>query len=102
MSSPLRSDLKRDLTLSILQTNFDQPITNLVDKANNVIEIVPKNKKEELDKLDLHLSTKLSKLFPELEDDTKIIDNKNDEKINELPIEQLTEILSKTDKGEVP
>ena len=34
----------------ILQTNFDRSITNLIDKANNVIEMVPKNKKEELNK----------------------------------------------------
>ena len=66
----------------ILQTNFDRPITNVIDKAKNVIEIVPKNKKEELDKLDLHLPTQLSKLFPEVEYGTKIIDDKNDEKIN--------------------
>ena len=45
----------------ILQTNFNRPTTNLIDKANNVTEIVPKNKKEELDKLDLHLSTQLLK-----------------------------------------
>ena len=50
--------------------------------------MVPKNKKEELDKLDLHLSTQLSKLFPEVEDSKKIIDDKNDEKINELSILQ--------------
>ena len=48
------------------------------------------------------MSTQLSKLFPEVEDSTKIIDDKNDEKMNELPIPQLTEILSKIDKGEVP
>ena len=43
--------------------------------------MVPKNKKEELDKLDLHLSIQLSRLFPEV-DGTKIIDDKNEEKIN--------------------
>ena len=64
--------------------------------------MVPKYKKGELDKLDLHLSTQLSKLFPEVEDGTKIIGDKNDEKINELPILQVTEILSKIDEGEVP
>ena len=48
------------------------------------------------------MSTQLSKLFPEVEDSTKIIDDKNNVKINELPIQQLTEILSKIDKGEVP
>ena len=64
--------------------------------------MVPKNKKEELDKLDLHLSIQLSKLFPEV-DGTKIIDDKNEEKINwnKLPIPQLIEILSKIDKGEL-
>ena len=50
--------------------------------------MIPKNKKKELHKLDLHLSTQLSKLF--LEDSTKIIDDKNKEKLNELPILQLT------------
>ena len=29
----------------ILQTNFSWSIANLIDKANNVIEVVPKNKK---------------------------------------------------------
>ena len=48
------------------------------------------------------MSTQLSKRFPEVEDSTKIIDDKNDEKINELPIPQLTKTLSKIDKGEVP
>ena len=43
--------------------------------------MVSKNKKEELDKLDLHLSIQLSKCFPEV-DGTKIIDDKNEEKIN--------------------
>ena len=48
------------------------------------------------------MSTQLSKLFPEVEDSTKIIDDKNDEKRNELPIPQLTKILFKINKGEVP
>ena len=89
-SSPLQPPPRPD----ILETNFDRPITNSIDKTNNIIKMVTKNKKEELDKLDLHLSTQLSNLFPEVEDVTKIIDDKNDEKINELPIPQLTEILS--------
>ena len=48
------------------------------------------------------MSTQLSKLFPEVEDSQKIFDDKDDEKINELPIPQLTEILWKIDKGKVP
>ena len=75
-SSPLQPPPRPD----ILQTNFDRPITNLIDEANNVIEMVPKNKNEELDKLDLHLSTQFSKFFPEVEDGTKIIDDRNDKK----------------------
>ena len=55
-------------TVQALKTDFDRPITNLIDKANNVIEIIPKNEKQDLDKYDLHLSEQLSKLFPEVED----------------------------------
>ena len=28
-----------------LKTDFDQPITNLIDKANNIIEMIPKKSK---------------------------------------------------------
>ena len=31
--------------------------------------MIPKNKKQDLDKYDLYLSEQLSKLFPEVEDD---------------------------------
>ena len=55
-------------TVQALKTDFDRPITNLIDKANNVTEIIPKNEKQDLDKYDLHLSEQLSKLFPEVED----------------------------------
>ena len=67
--------------------------------------MMPKNEKQDLDKYDLYLSEQLSKLFPEVEDGGgKYVsqDNDNDQKINELPIPELTEILSKIDKGEVP
>ena len=66
--------------------------------------MMSKNVKQDLDKLDLHLSEQLSKLFPEVEDVGNYVDgqNINDQKINELPIPKLTEILSKIDNGEVP
>ena len=86
LPAPLWSSPQPPPRRDILQTNFDQPITNLIGKTNNVIEMVPKNKKGELDKLYLHLLTQLSKRFPEVEEDTKNIDDKNNEKINELPI----------------
>ena len=43
-------------TVEALKTDFDCPITNLIDKANNIIEMVPKNEKQDLDKYDIHLS----------------------------------------------
>ena len=78
-------------------------MTNLINKANNIIEMIPKNKKQDLDKYDLYLSEQLSKLFPEVEDDGgSYLDQNENQKINELPIPELTEILSKIYKGEVP
>ena len=89
-----------------LKTDFDRSITNLIDKANNIIKMIPKIKKQDLDKYDLHLSKQLSKLSPEVDDGGgKYVsqDNDHDQKINELLIPELTEILSKIDKkGEVP
>ena len=92
-------------TVEALKTDLDCPITNLIDHANNVIEIIPKNEKQDFGKYDLHLSEQLSKLFPEVEDGGgKYVsqDNDDDQKINRLPIPELREILSKIDKGEVP
>ena len=55
-------------TVEALKTDFDRPITNLIVKANNVIEMVPMNEKQDLDKYGIHLSEQLSKLFPEVDD----------------------------------
>ena len=59
--------------------------------------MVPKNEKQDLDKGDLHLSEQLWKLFPEAEDDGGggYLGQKDDPKIDELPIPELTEILSR-------
>ena len=54
--------------MEALKTDFGRPITNLVDNANNVKEMVPKNEKQDLDKYDIHLSEQLPELFPEVED----------------------------------
>ena len=90
-------------TVEALKADFDHPITNLIDKANNIIEMVPKNKKQDLDKYDIHLSEQLSKLFPEVEGVSggEYLGQEDDQKINELLIPDLTEILSKIEKGEV-
>ena len=67
--------------------------------------MIPKNEKQDLYKSYLHLSENLSKLFPEVKDGSgKYVnqDNNDDQKINELQIPELTKILSKIDKGEVP
>ena len=91
-------------TVEGLKADFDSPITNLIDKANNIIEMVPKNEKQDLNKYDIHLSEQLSKLFPEVEDGSGggYLGQEDDQKINELPIPEVREILSKIDKGEVP
>ena len=41
-------------TAEALKTDFDCPVTNLIYKANNIIEMVPKNKKQDLDKNDIY------------------------------------------------
>ena len=72
-----RSDIEKDDVsflppqppfLDVLKIDFDRPITNLVDKNNNIIEMILKNEKQDLHKLDLYLSEQLSKLFPEVDD----------------------------------
>ena len=88
-------------TAEALKTDFGCPITNLIDKANNIIEMVPKNEKQDLDKYDLHLSEQLSKLFPEVEDGSGdgYLGQEDDQKINELPTPDLKEILSNKGRG---
>ena len=72
-----RSDIEKDDVsflppqppfLDVLKIDFDCPITNLVDKDNNIIEMILKNEKQDLHKLDLYLSEQLSKLFLEVHD----------------------------------
>ena len=69
-----RPDIEKDYDDTFLppQTptveDFIRPIINLIDKANNIIEMVTKKEKQDLDKYDIHLSEQLSKLFPEVED----------------------------------
>ena len=91
-------------TVEALKTDFYCPITNLIDKANNIIEMVSKNRKQDLDKYDINLSEQLSKLYPEVENGSGggYLGQEDNKKINELPILEPTEILSKIDKGEVP
>ena len=62
--------------------------------------MVPKNEKQDLDKYDINLSEQLSKLFPEVEDGGGggYLGQEDDQKRNELPIPEVTEILSKIDK----
>ena len=67
-------------TFCNLKTHFDDPITNLIDQANNVIQMMPKNKRNEDD--NLHLSEQLSKYFPEVDVQRKI-EQDDDENIGE-------------------
>ena len=67
-------------TTDALKTVFDRPITNLIDKANNIIKIITKNEKKDLEKYDLHLSEQLSKLFLEKEDGGSNLNQEDDQK----------------------
>ena len=85
--------------IGALKTDFDRPMKNLIDNANSIIELIPKNEKQDVDKFDLHLSDQLSKLFPKVQDGSANITLENDvDKINGLPIPTLTDILSKIGK----
>ena len=81
------------------ETDFNRPLTSVIDNANNAIEMVPRAKEKTKQKADINLSEQLAKLFPDV--DKKITD-KNDQSINQLRLSDLSEILSKIDKGEVP
>ena len=50
-------------TVQALKTDFDCPIINLTDKANNVIEMIPKNEKQDLDGYDIHVSNSFQSSF---------------------------------------
>ena len=81
------------------ETDFNRPLTSVIDNANNVIEMAPRVKEKTEQKADINLSEQLAKLFPDV--DEKITD-KNDQSINQLRLSDLSETLSKIDKDEVP
>ena len=69
----------------------------MTDKAENTIEIMPKVK-EKTNPQEITLSDELSKLFPEANENIA----EQEEKINDLPLNNLEEIFSKIYKVEVP
>ena len=79
------------------ETDYNKPLTSLTDKTENTTEIVPKVK-EKTKPEEITLSDELSKLF--LKSTKKIAEQ--EEKINDLPLNNLEEIFSKIDKGEIP
>ena len=83
----------------VFETDFNRPTTSLIDETNNVIEMVPKvKKKRKQETIDLNLSEQLRKLFPDVD---KNINQNDTSKIPELPIDRLSEILSKIDKSRI-
>ena len=84
----------------VFETDFNRPTTSLIHKTNNVIEMVPKvKKKPKQETIDVNLSEQLRKLVPDVD---RNINQNDTSKIPELPVDQLSEILSKIDKVEVP
>ena len=83
----------------VLKPDVKPPLTNF-KKDTNIIEMIPKTiKKEPDDKITL--SDQLSKLLPQVNDEGKIPEHKG-ENITILPIDKLVEILTKTDKEQIP
>ena len=83
----------------ILKPDLKPPLTNF-NKDTNIIEMIPKSIKKEPDNK-IALSDQLSKLFPQVNDEGKIPEHEG-ENITSLPIDKLVEILTKTDKGQIP
>ena len=79
------------------QTSFKNPLTSLTEKRNNVIEMVPRVK-EKTEPEEITFSEELNRLFPEANE--KIAEQ--EEKIDDLPLQNLVDIFSKIDKGEIP
>ena len=80
------------------EIDYNRLLTFVIDNENNVIEMVPRVKEKTEEKPDINLSEQLAKIFPDV--DEKITE-KDNQSINQLPLSDLSEILSKTDKGEV-
>ena len=83
----------------VLKPDLKPPLTNF-NKDTNIIEMIPKSIKKEPDNK-IALSDQLSKLFPQVNDEGKIPEHEG-ENITSLPIDKLVEILTKTDKGQIP
>ena len=90
----VRNDLWDDAKF---ETDYSNPLMSLTDKTENTIEIIPKVK-EKTKPEEITFSDELPKLFPEANE--KIAEQ--EEKINDLPLNNLEEIFSKIDKGEIP
>ena len=80
------------------EIDYNRSLTFVIDNENNVIEMVPRVKEKTEENPDINLSEQLAKIFPDV--DEKITE-KDNQSINQLPLSDLSEILSKTDKGEV-
>ena len=84
---------------NVLKPDLKPPLTNF-NKDTNIIEMIPKTVKKEPDDKST-LSGQSSKLFWQVNDEGKIPEHKG-ENITSLLIDILVEIVTKTDKGEIP
>ena len=88
--SPVEDVLKPDLKPSLTNFNTDTNITEMIRKS---IRKEPENK--------ITLFDRLSNLFPQVNDEGKIPEHEG-ENITSLPIDKLVEILTKTEKEQIP
>ena len=82
-----------------LETDHNRRNISLINRANNIVELMLKVKeKSPPEPENITFSEELSNLFPEANE--KII--QQEDEIPNLPIQDLDQISSKIDRGEIP
>ena len=81
-----------------MQDDFKHPVTRLINKKKNIVQITPK--KDTTNEInETNLSDCLTQLFPDIDE---VEEEKVKDKNNEMEIDQVTEILARTDNDTIP
>ena len=93
---------------TIFQTDFSRLKTNLIDKKNNFVEVIPQVKEKLEDEeylfkekeFPVELSDALNKLFPDVKD--QVPPENIETAAPTIDFDELSEILTDTNKGRLP
>ena len=81
-----------------MQDDFKRPVTRLINKKKNIVQVTPK--KDTTNEInETNLSDCLTRLFPDIDE---VEEEKVKGKNNEMEIDQVTEILARTDNDTIP